>query len=135
MNHGTNQELNEESIYYMIARETGLNAKAMHDEKLIVKIRDEVAILEGKKVVIEDNKEKTAYDPSANLQDVEVDEEFQKEQARVEAELQEKQKEALGDAQGETAGDGEKTEEKADEIAEKLAEKLEEKLEKRSRQN
>ena len=77
---GTNQEISQESIYHMVARETGLNAKAMHDETLITKIKQEVAILEGE---IEAPKEKNdgnqVYDPSQNLKDVEIDKEFQAE--------------------------------------------------------
>ena len=46
--HGINTEVSKESIYYMVARETGLNAKAMHDEDLVRKIAKEVAILDGK---------------------------------------------------------------------------------------
>ncbi len=81
---GTDQEISQDSIYHMIARETGLNAKAMHDETIISKIKKEVAILEGE---IEAPEEKGAgnqlYDPSQNLKDVEMDVAFQ---AELEAE-------------------------------------------------
>ena len=82
--HGVDTDLSHESIYYMVARETGLNAKAMHDEKLIKRIDDEIAVLEGEKKA--EKKENHAYDPTRDIKDVEMDEEFQAElNAREEA--------------------------------------------------
>ena len=66
--HGTDRDVSEESVYYMVARETGLNAKAMHDEKLIKAIRGEVAVLEGEKEAEE--KESQAYDPAKDVKDL-----------------------------------------------------------------
>jgi ATP-dependent Clp protease ATP-binding subunit ClpA len=81
---GINQEISKESIYHMIARETGLNAKAMHDETLVNKIRKEVAIIEGRAVAQEDtNDGNRIYDPSLNLKNIEMDKAFQ---AELEAE-------------------------------------------------
>ncbi len=94
MHKGINQDLDMDSVYYMVARETGLNAQAMHDEKLIKRIREEVAVIEGE-IECKSEEEKVAkpYDPSEKLKDVEIDEEFQaelekekaKEKARLEA--------------------------------------------------
>ncbi len=81
MQHGINQEIDLDSIYYMVARETGLNAKAMHDEVLIREIDEQVAILEGRKKVNKSDQEEVAYNPNANLKDVEMDKEFQAELA------------------------------------------------------
>ncbi len=91
MYKGTNQELDGESVYAMVSRETGLNAQAMHDVKLIRKIEEEVAILEGRAEKKEKKKNK-AYNPSENIKDVEIDENFQAELAREEK----AQKEKLG---------------------------------------
>ncbi len=80
--HGINQEVSQESIYHMIARETGLNAKAMHDERLIQNIAEEVAILEGRITAPQDEKSSNQhYDPSINLKNVEMDRDFQAELA------------------------------------------------------
>lgn len=83
MHKGINQEIDADSIYYMIARETGLNAKAMHDEKQLQKIGEEVAIIE--RIVEQDliEKEDKAYDPSTNLQDVNIEEESQIQQEAI----------------------------------------------------
>lgn len=86
--HGINQALTTESIYYMIARETGLNAKAMHDEKLIEKIEQDVAVLEGKIKKVEEVVKPQAYDPSAKIQHVEIDKGFQAEMEREKKALQ-----------------------------------------------
>ena len=79
--HGIDTEVSKESIYYMIARETGLNAKAMHDETMIQKVIEDVAILEeattGSKKS-EDNSSQP-YDPSLNLKNVKMDDAFQAE--------------------------------------------------------
>jgi len=77
--HGINQPLAEDSIYYMVARETGLNAKALHDAQKLEKIEEQVGILEGR---IERKDKETvnkAYDPNAAFKDVEMDENFQQE--------------------------------------------------------
>ena len=96
--HGINTEVSKESIYYMVARETGLNAKAMHDEDLVRKIAKEVAILDGKiEAPPEDEDKNKAYDPSIKVQDVEIDEEFQAELAAEKA-AQAKRIRASGDS-------------------------------------
>ncbi len=46
-NHGRGTELDLDSIYYMVGRETGLNKQAIHDEKKHQKILNMVAELEG----------------------------------------------------------------------------------------
>ncbi len=78
---GTDQEIDLDSIYYMVGRETGLNAKAMHDEMMIREIKEEVAILEGEKVAVVKDEGKGVFDPSKALKDVEMDREFQAELA------------------------------------------------------
>ncbi len=45
--HGRSSVLDLDSIYYMVGRETGLNKKALHDDKLIRRIAQEVEELEG----------------------------------------------------------------------------------------
>jgi ATP-dependent Clp protease ATP-binding subunit ClpA len=45
--HGTGGVVALESIYHMVGRETGLNKKALHDDRLVHKIRKEVEELEG----------------------------------------------------------------------------------------
>jgi ATP-dependent Clp protease ATP-binding subunit ClpA len=45
--HGVNSEVSLESIYYMVGRETGLNRKALHDEKKVRRVIEEVTELEG----------------------------------------------------------------------------------------
>ncbi|MCK5384334.1 MAG: ATP-dependent Clp protease ATP-binding subunit [Alphaproteobacteria bacterium] len=80
--HGINQEVSQESIYYMIARETGLNAKAIHDEDLIKKIAKEVAILDGKiEAPKKDDNDNQPYNSADDLEEVEMDKEFQAELA------------------------------------------------------
>lgn len=74
MHVGVSQDLTVESIYYMVARETGLNARAMHDEKLIRKINKEVAILEGEVEAKETKKKTVAYNPSDKLKDADTNE-------------------------------------------------------------
>ncbi|MCB1532295.1 MAG: ATP-dependent Clp protease ATP-binding subunit [Alphaproteobacteria bacterium] len=44
---GIDQELDLDSIYYMVARETGLNAAALHDERKVHENEKEVAKLEN----------------------------------------------------------------------------------------
>jgi ATP-dependent Clp protease ATP-binding subunit ClpA len=44
--HGTGTELSTDSIYYMVARETGLNRQALHDEKKVQRIIKQVADME-----------------------------------------------------------------------------------------
>lgn len=91
LEHGANQALSTESIYYMVARETGLNARAMHDEKLLREIKEQVDILEGR--VEKKEEQSTAqggYDPSAKLKGVEMDREFQAELAAEKAAAEER---------------------------------------------
>ncbi len=91
LEHGANQALSTESIYYMVARETGLNARAMHDEKMLREIKEQVDILEGRvEKKEEQNVAKGGYDPSAKLKDVEMDREFQAELAAEKAAAEER---------------------------------------------
>lgn len=120
MNHGTNQELNLDSVYKMVARETGLNATALHDEKLIREIEEEVAILEGKVVRKEDENANIPYDPSLKVKDVEIDKSFQAELAAEQERINES-----------NASDEEKAnllEELEERMAKKVAERIEEKI-------
>ena len=92
--HGIDQDLTKESIYYMVARETGLNAKAMHDEDKYAEVLELVDREErkarGEKV--EERNENKVYDPSAKVKDVEIDPQYQAElaaeTARQQAELE-----------------------------------------------
>lgn len=132
MYKGINQELDKDSIYYMIARETGLNAKAMHDEKLIEKIREEVAVLEGEVKVKKEDGPSEAYDPSLKVKEVEIDKDYQaqlaKEKEAAEMAVKDSEKK-LNDKllnagiQDDTAPSSE------DVLAEKLAQKIEAKVE------
>ena len=91
LEHGANQALSTESIYYMVARETGLNARAMHDEKLLREIKEQVDILEGRTEKKEEqNAAQGGYDPSAKLKGVEMDREFQAELAAEKAAAEER---------------------------------------------
>lgn len=45
--HGRNSDVTPDSIYYMVARETGLNKQALHDEKKSQRIMKEVSELEA----------------------------------------------------------------------------------------
>ncbi len=47
--HGTGGKLDLESIYYMVSRETGLNRQALHDERKVQKIIQQVAEIEGER--------------------------------------------------------------------------------------
>ena len=47
--HGTGEDISLESVYYMVGRETGLNKAALHDEKKIRRIAEQVAELENGK--------------------------------------------------------------------------------------
>jgi ATP-dependent Clp protease ATP-binding subunit ClpA len=44
--HGTGKEVDLESIYYMVGRETGPNKQALHDPKKVEKIKKDVKALE-----------------------------------------------------------------------------------------
>lgn len=44
---GRNKEVTPESIYYMVARETGLNRQSLHDEKKLQRIMKQVEEIEG----------------------------------------------------------------------------------------
>ena len=113
--NGVGHDLTNESIYYMVARETGLNAKAMHDEMQIRAIDKEVAIIEGEIEGPKDKESSVPYDPSSNVKDVEIDKDFQAEIAAEKSEVEAKVTESK------------ETEE--DRLAEKLAAKLEGKME------
>ncbi len=79
---GTNQEVSLESIYYMIGRETGLNKSALHDERKVEKNKEETEKLEAQingEAADDVEEAPQAYDPSADLKDVEIDPGFQKE--------------------------------------------------------
>jgi ATP-dependent Clp protease ATP-binding subunit ClpA len=88
MYQGINQDLSRESIYYMIARETGLNKTAMHDEKLLEKIREDMAVMEGQKEAPKSAQAAKVFDPAAGLKNVEFDAEFQKELERERSKVQ-----------------------------------------------
>lgn len=123
--HGTGCEVTKDSIYQMVARETGLNAMAMEDEKQLRAIAEQVAILEGEKEAPKEEEGDGFYDPYADVQDVEMDKDFQAELANEQAEAEQRIKDS-------SASDSEKQEQLAsleEKMAEKLAEKLEEKLE------
>lgn len=45
--HGRSTDVTPDSIYYMVARETGLNKQALHDEKKLQRIMKEVSDLEA----------------------------------------------------------------------------------------
>lgn len=124
MYQGINQPLTKDSIYYMVSRETGLNAKAMHDEKLIADIQKQVAILEGEVEVKEEKTEENTYNPNANLKDVEMDKDFQ---AQMEAERAAQQK-AIEESNASNEDKASAMEDLEEKMAEKLAAKLEEKL-------
>ena len=47
--NGNSGELDIESIYYMVGRETGLNKVALHDERKLERIMQDVKDLENKK--------------------------------------------------------------------------------------
>ncbi|MFP4098305.1 MAG: AAA family ATPase [Alphaproteobacteria bacterium] len=104
--HGINTEVSQESVYYMVARETGLNAKAMHDERLVVDIEEKIAVLKGE-AKPGDKEEKKAYDPSTNLKDVEMDHEFQAELAAEKAAAEKRIKKAKTLAESETENEAE----------------------------
>lgn len=61
---GIDQEIDLDSIYYMVARETGLNANALHDEKKVRQNIDEVAKLEGRAKEKPEEEKQAAYDPN-----------------------------------------------------------------------
>ena len=124
LEHGTNQALTTDSIYYMVARETGLNARAMHDEKLLAEIKEQVTILEGETVVEEpQNKNKGGYDPSANLKNVEMDREFQAELAAERKAAQDR----INASDDSTSDKQDQMDALEDRLAEKVAARLEDK--------
>ncbi len=88
MYQGINQDLTRDSIYYMVARETGLNKTAMHDEKLLEKIREDMAVMEGQKEAAKPAQAAKLFDPAAGLKNVEFDAEFQKELERERSKVQ-----------------------------------------------
>lgn len=79
--HGTNQETSQESIYYMVARETGLNANALHDEKLIEKVAEQVAHIEERGEVEEEEDGRKYYDPAAGMKNIKMNKDYQAELA------------------------------------------------------
>lgn len=124
LEHGINQELTTESIYYMVARETGLNARAMHDEKMLADIAKQVGILEGEITAQKDEKTSNQpYDPSANLKNVEMDKAFQQ---QMEAERKAAE-ERIKASEGSEEDKKEQLEDLEERLAEKIAAKLEEK--------
>ncbi len=105
LEHGANQALTTDSIYYMVARETGLNARAMHDEVLIREIKEHVDVLEGRaEKKEEDSAAQGGYDPSKNLKDVEMNKDFQTELASEKAAAEEKIKASEAAEQQSEAG-------------------------------
>lgn len=71
--HGTNQEVSLDSIYYMVGRETGLNRNALHDDKKIRAIKEQVEKLESKDGFDSHAKDDNQpYNPSAAVKDVEI---------------------------------------------------------------
>lgn len=87
--HGVDQELSLESIYYMVARETGLNRVAMHDEQLVAKVAEDVVRIEKGEIDPQAKLGNQVYDPSKKLENVEFDAQFQAELAAEKAALEE----------------------------------------------
>lgn len=122
--HGINTDLVEDSIFKMVARETGLNAMAMRDELQLRKIEEQIAILEGEKEAPKEEQTEVPYNPAALVKDVEMDKDFQAELAAEQAAAEQR-------IQDSEASQEEKAEQMAnleERMAEKLAEKLEQKL-------
>lgn len=124
MYHGINKEVSLDSIYYMVARETGLNAKAMHDELNVEKIREQVAILEGHKKARVEEKTTQPYDPSHNLKDVEMDKTFQAELAHERAVEQAR----INESKDSQEDKNDQLADLEERLAEKVAARLEEKM-------
>tara|TARA_B100001989_G_C24546641_1_gene471260 strand:- start:3282 stop:3836 length:555 start_codon:yes stop_codon:yes gene_type:complete len=129
MYQGIDQPISKESIYYMVARETGLNAKAMHDERLVEEIKEQVARLEGEIEVKEEETPKQAYDPSLQVKDVEMDKSYQAELAQEQAVAEKELKEAEDKLKEKLANAGNADVSQEEQLVEKLAQKLEEKME------
>lgn len=128
--HGVDTELDVESVYYMVGRETKLNKNALHDEKKLEEIYRRVDILEGR---IEDEnakKQYTVYDPAAKIRDVEIDKSYQRQIEREKAEQQALLEESKK-AADEKVGRKPEPENKIAELAAKLEKKLEEVVEKK----
>lgn len=123
--HGINQEVTRESIYYMIARETGLNAKAMHDEKLVEEVQNLVAKIEGRAKPQEIIIPQKVYDPSIKVQNVTIDKEFQAELAAEKAQAQRE----IASSQASTEQKKNMNEALDTKFAAKLAAQLEKKIE------
>ncbi|GJL85643.1 MAG: hypothetical protein DHS20C02_14180 [Micavibrio sp.] len=49
--NGKDGEVSLESVYYMVGRETGLNKQALHDEKKLQRVIQEVAEMEGNAII------------------------------------------------------------------------------------
>ncbi len=123
LEHGANQPITRESIYYMVARETGLNARAMHDERQLTDIKKQVGIIEGEIVIAKEETSNQPYDPSSNLKDVEMDKEFQ---TQLDAEKRAAQK-AIQESTGTESDKKDQMDELEERLAEKIAARLEEK--------
>lgn len=129
MYNGENTEVDRESIYKMVARETGLNAMALHDEKLVREIGEEVAILEGKAERKEEKEnDNTPYDPSLKVKDVEMDKEFQAELAAQQA----KEQDIINESNASDEEKADLTQALEERMAAKVAERLEQKLEEKN---
>lgn len=85
--HGVGSELNVESIYHMVGRETKLNKHALHDDKKLEEIYKRVDIIEGR-AADDSKKQFNVYDPAAKLKDVEIDESYQRQVEREKAEAE-----------------------------------------------
>ena len=83
MTKGINQELDVDAIYNAIACDVGMNAKAMHDDRLIEDVRKKVAIIEGDikidKKPKKENTKKQIFGSSEEIKNIEMDKDFQDE--------------------------------------------------------
>lgn len=81
MTHGRDTELARESIYYMVARETGLNARAMHDERKMEQIQKEVHAIDNELEIEDETTSAVPYNPADLIKNAEMDKAFQDELA------------------------------------------------------
>ena len=100
--HGTGTEVSLESMYYMVGRETGLNTKALHDEKKVHENTEEVKDIEARiasgvfdPIADEHGQDFKEYDPSKSVKIVMSEEE------RVELERSEAENETLAEKRAE----------------------------------
>lgn len=70
--NGIGGEVSLESIYYMVGRETSLNRNALHDDKKVRAIAEEVAKLESKDAFDKPLEHSQPYDPSAGYKNTEI---------------------------------------------------------------